>query len=67
MPGRRRPYRIVFDETQQDGTVRRGTISVHDLAAARHEATVIARDGKPAEIHYVTGDGRRQQLEYYSP
>ena len=67
MIGSQRPYRVVFTETRDDGDIRRGTITVHDLATARREARALARDGKPAEVHHVNHHGQRQHLETYHP
>jgi hypothetical protein len=65
--GQRRPYRVIFEADQEDGTVRQGTVTATDLDTARREARTIARDGKPAEIHYVTECGQRRLLERYRP
>jgi hypothetical protein len=65
--GGRRPYRVVFEEEQGDGTTRRGTVVVSDLDQARREAQAIIRGGRRAEVHYVADDGQHAQLDVYPP
>ncbi|MGI8816128.1 MAG: hypothetical protein ACR2G2_12880 [Pseudonocardia sp.] len=67
MAGQRRPYRVLFEDEQNDGTIRRGTVTAVDLEHARREAQSIACAGKRAEVHYVADDGQRVRLEEYPP
>ena len=65
--GQRRPFRVVFDEPQNDGSIRRGTVTTRRLDQARCEADAIARGGRRAEVHYVAEDGEHEHLEEFVP
>ncbi len=67
MSDRRRPYRVLFEEEQADGTIRTGTVTTSDLEQAQSEAHAIARDGKRAEVIHVAEDGERAHLEEHLP